>query len=81
MGRMSTDQITAVKKKLLKQIGGSLMASQISRGEFYKKINMANSTFKNKECDPGKFSLDELFSIATALNMHLYVSIGKEENL
>lgn len=81
MGRMSADQINATKRKLLRQIGGSLVASQISRGEFYKKIRMANSTFKTKECDPGRFSLDELFSIANALNMHLYISIGKEESI
>ncbi len=78
MGRMSYDQIEDVKKSILKQIGGQLTANRIPKLRFYEKIRMSPSTFKAKENDPGRFTLDELFTIAKTLNMRLYVSIGKD---
>lgn len=78
MGRMSGIQIEAVKKDILKQIGAYLLVNSVTRLEFYKRIGMAPSTFKIKEANPGRFTLDELFRIANALDMHLYVTVGKD---
>lgn len=69
MPRLARSEKVKRSESILSVIAGELERQHIPRMDFYRSIHMSSQTFCKRKAAPGNFTLDELFEIATVLNI------------